>query len=276
MTASPVLKWPGAKWRIARWIVAQLPPHRVYLEPFAGSAAVFFTKAPSKLETINDLDGGVVNFYRVLRDQPLALARAVELTPYARGEFDACWAEPATGDPVEDARRFLVRIWGNHGMRVQRKGGWAHTSGKAASVQGGNIAIRAEQWANVPARIAAATRRLREVQVEQRPALDLLARYDHRDCLVYADPPYVLSTRGEKQYNHEMTDADHRALLAALAAHPGPVVLSGYPCALYDEALAGWRRIERVTLAEAGAARTEVLWLNAAAVVPQLFDNVAD
>lgn len=150
----------------------------------------------------------------------------------------------------------------NHGMRMCRKGGWAHATGKQALGRNGGIAPRAPQWRNLPARILAATDRLREAQIEHRPALDIIARYAHTDCLIYADPPYVLRTRSEKQYQCEMTDADHTALLDALDAHPGPVLLSGYRCPLYDERLGHWRRVDQAALAEGGRRRIESLWLN--------------
>jgi DNA adenine methylase len=272
----PCLKYPGAKWHLAGWIVGLLPPHRVYVEPYFGSGAVFFRKRRSPLETINDLDGDVVNLFRVLRDRPDEIAAAAAFTPYARAEQDDCWAVERVGEPVEDARRFLVRAWMNHGMRLQRKGGWAHTTGLAASEHGGGLANRALQWRQLPARIAATVERLHGVQIERRPALDILARYGHKDCLVYADPPYVRSTRAEAQYRHEMTDADHVALLEVLDAHPGPVLLSGYRCDLYDGRLTHWRRLERAAIAEGGRRRTEALWLNPVAVAALGRERQAD
>jgi DNA adenine methylase len=257
---APALKWPGAKWNLAEWICGHLPPHRVYLEPYFGSGAVFFTKEPARLETINDLDGDVVNLFRIIRDRPEDLARAAALTPWARAEHLNAWEQQRTGEPVEDARRFLVRIWMNHGMRVRRRGGWAHATGLKTTT--GGISPRVPAWLKVPERILATAGRLREAQIEQLPAVEVIGKYAHADCLTYCDPPYVLRTRSEAQYRHEMTDGDHGKLLAALEAHPGPVLLSGYADPLYDSALPHWRRIERTAFAEGGRERTEVLWLN--------------
>lgn len=267
----PVLKWPGSKWRLARRIAALLPPHTTYLEPFFGSGAVFFVKQPSRLETINDLDGRVVNLFRALRERPAELARAVALTPWARAEYEAVYALPPSADPVEEARRFLVRCWQSHGSRIDRRNAWRHGTG------GGRARPRAYtgEWAGLGGRLLATAARLRDAQIECRPALELLARHAHAGCLVYADPPYPLATRGDLFYACEMTDADHRALLDALRAHPGPVVVSGYACALYDDALAGWRRETLAATAEGGRARTEVLWRNARAAVPALFAAAA-
>ena len=87
-----ILKYPGSKWRIADWVISFFPEHHSYLEPFFGSGATFFQKKPSNIETINDLDGGVVNFFEWVRRDPERLARAVYLTPYSRQVYDAAFA----------------------------------------------------------------------------------------------------------------------------------------------------------------------------------------
>ena len=104
---NPILRWPGAKWRIADWIIQHFPEHDVYCEPFFGSGAVFFRKNPSGTETINDVDHNVVNLFRVVRDSADELAKAIELTPYSREEYRDCHEQK--GDEIEQARRFLVR-----------------------------------------------------------------------------------------------------------------------------------------------------------------------
>ena len=273
---APVLKYPGAKWRIADWILAHMPPHESYLEPFFGSGAVFFKKLPAQLETINDLDGDVVNLFRCLRDSAAraALIEAVAFTPYARSEHTDCWEARHVGEPVEDARRFLVRIWMNHGMRMRGKGGWAHVT-RRSSAAGGGFASRVVGWNALPERMAWAALRLKDAHVENRPALDVIRRHADPGCLIYADPPYVHSTRSSvvserhRQYAHEMADGEHAELLAALVEHPGPVLLSGYPHPLYDETLVGWSRFAKGARAEKGKVREEVLWVNPAAAAAQ-------
>lgn len=256
--SAPVLKYPGAKWSLADWIVGHLPAHEVYLEPFFGSGAVFFTKAPSRMETINDLDGRLVNFFRVLRDEPAALVRAVEFTPWSRAEYELSYE--VSPDPVEDARRFAVRCWQAFGSSTGTRVGWRN------DVQGKLGRSTCHTWADLPDRIVAVTQRIRGVQIENRPALEVIARHAYANVLIYADPPYVTATRRDRLYAHEMTDADHRALIAALVTHPGPVLLSGYRCELYDELLAGWHSIDRTMLAEKGQTRVECLWLNGVAI----------
>lgn len=255
-----IIKYPGSKWRIADWIVSLMPEHKSYLEPFFGSGAVFFTKPKSRIETVNDLDGEIVNLFRVVREMPDALERAVALTPYSREEYEQAWEHFKTGDvsdPVELARLTLVRYWQTHGSCSVYKAGWKNDRA------GREYAYAVRYWNKLPEWIAAAVERLKEAQIEQVPAVELIQRFNHPDVLIYADPPYVLSTRRRRQYSVEMADdAQHEELLEALLAHPGPVILSGYESDLYNDTLHGWVKVHKSAQAENGAPRTETLWLN--------------
>jgi DNA adenine methylase len=257
MKIAPVLKYPGAKWSLASWIIEHMPPHTTYLEPFFGSGAVFFNKRPSKVETINDIDGNVVNLFRVIRERPEELARLIEFTPWARDEYYASYEQ--TGDPLEGARRFLVRCWQAHGTRLGNRTGWRH------NIQGPNGGLNG--WNNLPKSIIKIAKRFDGVQIESQPAVEIIGRHNFENVLIYADPPYVWETRtdrdrGRKMYHHEMTDQEHIELLDALDAHSGPVLLSGYACPLYDERLSKWDRHSCKAQAECGQTRIEVLWLN--------------
>lgn len=259
MTIKPILKYPGAKWNLAAWIISHFPAHAHYVEPYFGSGAVFFNKQPAKHEVINDLSGDVVNLFRVIREDGERLAALIEMTPYSRAEYDLS-SEPAT-EPAERARRFLVHIGQSHSADGLRgKGSWSF--GPKLSSRG-DVSSRAGLWRGIADRIMPISDRMRFVDVENCPALDLVTRYQqYSTALIYADPPYPLSTRNGKMYQHGMTDSDHSALLDALDAHPGPVVLSGYHCALYDDRLKRWHTREKQAQAEKGNTRTEVLWLN--------------
>lgn len=252
----PILRYPGAKWQRAKWIVDQLPPFRTYVEPFFGSGAIFFS-LPSTPEyaVLNDKSKSVVNLFEMLRTRGPELCALVELTPWARDEYDASYQ--LTGDPLEDARRFLVRCWQAHGTRLNSKTGWRNRG----SADGG---LTYSLWNQLPERIMAIVEKLKYAEIENRDALEIIARYaDQEDCLLYVDPPYIISTRSGALYEHEMTDEkQHVELLESLGKHTGPVVLSGYAHPLYDEALSTWQRVTMPALAEHGKVRTEVLWLN--------------
>lgn len=256
MTA--IIKYPGSKWRTAEWIISHFPPHHSYLEPFFGSGGVLFTKPRSNIETVNDLDGNVVNLFECIRSDPERLARAIYWTPYARAEYDRAFERQYTErDRFQRAVDFYVRMMMGHGFRTTgEKVGWKN------DVQGRDAAYAARFWCETPENIMVAAERLREVQIENRPAVEVIARFNSPKVLIYADPPYVLSTRTRKQYCHEMTDVDHRDLLDALLAHKGPVLLSGYDNPLYSDALKGWHREERPERTQTDGARTESLWMN--------------
>mgnify|MGYP001179651865 CR=1 FL=1 len=254
MNAPRILHYPGSKWSLADWIISHMPPHKTYLEPYFGSGAVFFNKAPSPLETINDLDGDIVNLFRVIRDRPDELARLVYWTPYSRQEYYDSY-DMDGADELERARRFLVRCWMARNAKTSDRTGWRN-------VIDHSVPNAVKAWNELPRKIAEIAERLKNVQLEQQPAIQLIQRYKRPDVLIYADPPYPLDTRYGRMYKHEMTDADHAELLEVLDAHPGPVLLSGYANPLYDERLKHWHREERQALAEAGRIRTEVLWIN--------------
>ena len=252
-----ILKYPGAKWRIADWIVGKIPKHHSYLEPFFGSGAILFRKNRSNIETVNDLDGDIVNLFRVVREKPGELASAVHLTPYARQEYDDAFKSSENVSDVERARKMLVKHWQGHGFRTGAyKAGWKN------DLQGRERSYVTLCWNRVPTWIKEAAERLKDVQIEHSPALEVIERFNFPNVLIYADPPYVLSTRTGKNYTHEMTDADHEKLLKTLLQHKGMVMLSGYHSELYDDYLSDWYREEVKTFAEHARPRTEVLWMN--------------
>lgn len=267
----PVLRWHGGKWVLAPWIISHFPRHRIYVEPFGGAASVLLRKAPAYAEVYNDLDELVVLLFRVLREPTKAdrLRALLELTPFARAEFEEAWQDE--GDDVERARRFIARSFMGFGSNAHSDlGKGAKTTGfRANSSRSGTTP--AHDWRNYPAGITDVVERLRGVTIENRPAIQVMQAHDSRETLHYVDPPYLPETRGRKnrydnkhQYRHELTRDDHAALLEALKVLKGMVVLSGYPARLYDDALTGWRRVERAALADGARERTEVLWINPA------------
>ncbi len=248
-----VLKYPGAKNRIAPWICGYIPEHKVYVEPYAGSLAVLLNKPRSHIETVNDLDEEVVNYFRVLRDNGEGLERLVSLTPYSRTEFEAAYEK--ADDSLERARRFCVRCWMGFGNSNRYRNGFK-------SGQCGRSPNPAKAWAGLPETMEAASERLKGVQIECLPALELIGRYDTEDVFMYIDPPYPQGLRKGHLYRHEMGDHEHEELLKALIKHPGRILISGYGNEMYDGYLRRWGRVQKATTAECGLARTEVLWMN--------------
>lgn len=248
-----VLKYPGAKNRLAPWICEYIPEHKVYLEPYAGSLAVLFNKRRSHIETVNDLDKEIVNFFEVLRDYPDLLKRITAMTPYARDEYKRAYER--VDNPIERARRFCVRCWMGFGCGNLYQNGFK-TGQQERSPN------PAKAWMKLPETMMQAAERLQGVQIENLPAVELIERYDTEDVFIYADPPYLHGTRKNYLYKHEMTDADHEDLLKALLRHPGKVLLSGYDNDLYNDMLTRWKKAYRSTQAEGGLKRTEVLWMN--------------
>lgn len=250
-----ILNYPGAKWGMAKQIVSMMPPHRSYLEPFFGSGAVLFNKPPSAIETVNDIDGDITNFFKVVRECPEELAEAISLTPYSRDVFNDAHENRGTGD-FDRAYRFAIRSRMGHGFKTYQKTGFK------IDVYARERSYCVNCWNTMPERIFEAAARLKGVQIENRPALDLIRKFNYDNVLIYADPPYLLNTRGGKQYKHEMDEQEHIELLAALKAHKGPAIISGYPSDMYDRELRGWNTIHKRSYNQNSDARTEVLWFN--------------
>lgn len=217
-----VIKYPGSKWSIADWIINFFPEHHSYLEPFFGSGAVLFRKQRSNIETVNDLDDNVVNLFGWIKKDPEKLAHEIYYTPYARQVYEDAFSSMPE-DSLGKAANFYIRLNMGHGFRTNgEKVGWKN------DVQGRERAYAASEWMKLPEKIMQAAERLRGVQIECRPALELIQRFNYKKVLIYCDPPYVLQTRHGKQYRFEMDEKDHNNLLDVLLAHKGPVLLSGY------------------------------------------------
>lgn len=255
--------WYGGKYSHLEWLLPLLPEANHYCEPFGGSAAVLLNRAPAPVETYNDLDGEVVNFFRVLRNQKEALIEAIGLTPFSREELRMA-VTPTDGlTDLERARRFFVRARQVRTGLAQTasEGRWANCINTSRAGMAGAVS----RWLGSVEGLAPIVERLLRVQIENRPALDVIRMYDSPQTLFYCDPPYPHSTRGDsKAYAYEMTDAEHLALSAALHAVKGKVAISGYRCELYDTLYADWHCIEATpkTAHSVKQLRTEALWVN--------------
>lgn len=270
----PPFTYFGGKLQLAERIVGLLPPHELYLEPFAGSLAVLLAKPRSRMEVVNDLDGELMNFWRLLRDRTDDLIRAAALTPHSRAEHKASFERAE--DDLERARRTWVRLSQGRGGHTSRRTGWRFYQDPKGSHSSMPDYIDAYLE-----RVCPAARRLRGVSLECKPAADLIRDYgQHPETLIYADPPYLgsLRTWGNNYYAVEMrTDEEHAELLEALLGCRATVVLSGYASELYDGLLATWFRREIATQTGNGGgdrARTEVLWSNRPFPQGSLFDDL--
>lgn len=248
-----VLKYPGSKTRIAKWICKFIPEHEVYLEPFFGGGAVFFNKPPARIETINDLSAEVYNYFKVLREKPDKLIHLIRLTPYGRKEYDTCFENSA--DEVERARRFAVRCCQGFGCSNKYKNGFRSSIGKYSP-------RTTTFWNNFPETLKLASKRLLEAQIENQEAVKLIERYNKEEVFIYADPPYPHNTRKNYLYEHEMKDDEHIKLLETLKSHKGKVLISSYENSLYDEILNGWNKEFKNTTAEGSVKRKECLYMN--------------
>lgn len=275
----PPIGYFGGKTRLASWIASLMPRHKVFIEPFAGSAAVLFAKAPAKDEVLNDIDGHVVNFFGVLRSCPDQLERVCALTPYSRDEYALAFHESdVVDDPIERARRFWIRSTQSFGQSAGADFGW--------SISLNQNVCRPHSVANRVGRFSAAADRLQRCFIENMDALELIAKYDGDETVMYVDPPYLWSTRtsfndagtGARRrprgdYAHEFhTEEEHRALAAVLRGARATILLSGYASDLYDDELyVDWARVERVVPLHMSNGqgkrgrrpkRTEVIWSN--------------
>jgi DNA adenine methylase len=277
----PPMPYFGGKMSLADRIIALLPPHKHYIEPYAGSLSVLLAKPPAPLETANDLDHRLMTWWRVLRDQPDELIRRCALTPHSRSEYLACRADPVVpGDDVETARRVWVVIsQGRGGSLRDRKTGWKQYIDPGGTTDG--MTSRLRSYVN---RMAVVADRLQGVSLECLPAHTLIERYgSHRDALLYIDPPYLGTSRASTdcQYRYEMRDEEsHRHLADALRSCRAAVVLSGYHSPLYDELYADWDRVSLSATAGFGTpgarSRTEVLWSNRSLGEPTLLDLLGE
>lgn len=259
----PPFAYYGGKARLAPWIVSLMPAHKVYVEPCLGAGAVFFAKAPTEHEILNDLNGSIVTFFRMLRERPDELIRLCEATPYARAELVEANHEEDGLDDLERARRWWVAV----NQSFNKTGRWNNGFSASAAAGSGEAKTTKRRLE----RLHLVDARLRDAVIECRPAAELIDVFDGPATVFYVDPPYVGSSRTNQStaYLREMTDDDHRDLAARLGAAKGTVLVSGYESGLYAELFDGWHRCERGIVkrtsnrhADHRDVVTEVVWSN--------------
>jgi DNA adenine methylase len=251
----PALRYYGGKWKLAPWIISHFPEHRNYVEPCGGAASVLLQKPRSELETFNDINKNIVNFFAVLRDNPGELIRRINLTPWARAEYELSII-PAD-DIIEQARRTAIALWMSisagepTGWRVDKDSRKRFGKPVCFDILEHNLEICAE--------------RFRGVQIENRDAIDIIRRFDTDETLIYFDPPYMLDTRTCKNgYKYEVDHEFHVQAAVLLRQAHGFVIISGYQHPLYSELyeMFGWERIDKEVQTNSGGKRVESLWLS--------------
>jgi DNA adenine methylase len=258
--------WYGGKYSHLEWLLSLLPEAHHYCEPFGGSAAVLLNREPSPVETYNDIDSEVVNFFRVLRDQRDGLVYAIGLTPFSREEFIKAIESNGNGQELSDlerARRFFIRARQVRTGLAQTAsvGRWAHCLQTSRAGMAGAVS----RWLGSVQELEWIASRLLRVQIEHDKAVKVIHRYDSPDTLFYCDPPYPHDSRGDsKAYQYEMSDLEHMELYHVLSDVQGKVAISGYHCPLYDELYQNWNVHEEGSKKahSVKTERSEVLWTN--------------
>jgi DNA adenine methylase len=255
--------WYGGKFSHLKFLLPLLPQTKHYCEPFGGSAAVLLNREPAPVETYNDIDSELVNFFRVLRNQKEELIEKIGLTPFSKEELAKAAAEPEDEiSDLERARRFFVcaRQVRTGLAQTASVGRWAHCRLTSRAGMAGAVS----RWLGSVDGLSEIAQRLLRVQIENAPAVEVIERYDSEQTLFYCDPPYVHEARGDSNaYAFEMTNEQHRELAEALHKVEGLVALSGYHCDLMDELYGDWTTVEYTKNAHSvKQQRTEVLWVN--------------
>lgn len=279
MSIKPLMRYHGAKWRLAPWIISHFPQHHCYVEPFGGSAAVLISKEPSSREVYNDKNFEIVNLFNVIRDDEMRteLLRLLVMTPYSRTEFEFAKEVGQYDTPVMTALKLLVRAQMGFGSAGATRG---NTGFRLDTARGGTSLQ--SLWSDLPANVLDVTERLRNVVIENTDAYNIIKQHDRSDTLFYLDPPYTLDTRTNKDSygKFEMREFEHNRLLELTLKSKGMFVISGYDNELYNDTLDGWTKSSRQTAISSrngSGKRIEVLWIspNCEQLQPDIFGDMA-
>lgn len=229
----PIFNYFGSKWHISRKLIGIIPPHHTYCEPFCGTAAMLLAKNPSYVEIINDLNSNITNLFRVIRD-PKKLEKIIELvefTPYSREEYKLALKNIKNiSDPVEKA--YLYLIISNMGYAGKQK---YSTGFKTGYSEFRSINV----WNKIPERIQELSLRFKNVQIENKPAIELIKRTDTKNTFFFIDPPYpkIILNNSKNMYEYTLTDKEHEVLIDILANLEGKVIVTIYENDIYDKLL---------------------------------------
>lgn len=272
MTYRPVFRYHGAKHKLLPEILPLITKHKVFVDVFGGAANVVLNKTPARyMDVYNDINGEVVNFFKMLRNDRDRLIEAIFFTPYSREEYQQCYYSTSE-DPLERARCFFVIAWQSRGkVETDRKGGWRRVCNANS-----RYVPSVNDWDNIE-RLYQISDRLRKIQIESQDFRDVLEHYDSPDTIFYLDPPYLPETRkasknGIHKYKHELTVSDHEEMLRLCCSRKGKVILSGYESSLYQKHLGGFhKKAIKVTVDNQAGFANETIWFNTDNKIPTLF-----
>ena len=254
-----VLNWTGSKWSMTEEILKLFPKHKVYIEPFFGSGALFFHKEPSKTELINDLDNEVYNLFKVIRDYPLKLSKSILLTPYSEKEYKESYnRKNIECDDIENARLFLIRSNMARGGMQAYSSSWKHT-GIVRAIKNSNMGTT---WSKLPDYILNAAERLKDAEIFNRDGMSIIEKYQDPEVFIFIDTPYLGDLRRQKYYNCEMYyTEDHINFLEVVSKCKSKMLICGYDSELYNKYLVGWNKKQIDATAEIGK-KIETFWYN--------------
>jgi DNA adenine methylase len=251
----------GGKFTHADWIIKHLPASKSYVEVFAGSAVILLNRKPARIETLNDINKVITNFFTVLRDNPDELINKIFLSPYSLDEYRNCFQNINDGDNIERARRFFVVVNQSFNGSYSRQTGWKISTKETRA----NTSEAISRWISKVPNLLAIVERLRRVQISNYDFRLMFEKFDGPETLFYCDPPYMHDTRcNNNEYEFEMSENDHLDLIQLFKNAKGKVALSGYDNDLYNSSLGGYYKTiakeKRITLF--GSKRQEILWTN--------------
>lgn len=261
----------GGKISHLNWLLPLLPHTKTYVEPYGGCMAAMLNKPKSPIEVYNDLNSEVYNLFRVIREELEELSRLLNYTVYSREDFTVAAKGVEGVNNVEKARLFFVKLLQSRLCNPTNKltsGRWNFSTTSKCGRWGArnNMPQGVSRFISKVDMLPEIAKRIRQIQIENYPALRVLELYDSPETLFFCDPPYPHESRTKHNiYKYEMSEKDHRELAARLNGVKGMVAVSGYDCDLMNELYGGWRvhkeKVKQVNY-NGPSTRQEVLWTN--------------
>lgn len=228
----PLFNYFGSKYFLARKLLCLIPPHHTYVEPFCGSAAMFFAKPPSKVEILNDINHSIITLFSILRDPAKleSLCKLITFTPYSREEYESAQNYRSEDDDIVRTWKFLVVSNMGFAGKQRYKTGW-----KTGYQEYRTISV----WNRIPERLTIAAKRLKNAQIDNRPGIDVIKRADHKGSFFFIDPPYPYYSFNTPKhcYDFTMTNENHFELVNVLKSVTGAVMITMYKNEIYDKLL---------------------------------------